>query len=423
MPGLLGPTNPVPGYDAQTPRIQTPAPSDTSVQNIVNPEVVTRPDSRTDQQSSSDASGSGRARFDSSFMTFLQRLRESGDVPQTFLRILMGTEVSSGIRAGFAEEIGEFLDFLQMNEGELLDFLREQMQSASRFSGALFQALRTAYGGSQSELLKGEILQFLRRYSDYSSTEHLEGKILRAAEDIRAALPGRWAEQLTDVLAALENGVAAGDREGNLELLRNRLFPTVSQYVSATHDHGLARSLLSMLTLDVARYENGAEKGLLQSLRHLSALGVLPEELNTLSDGELLQLLQRTDYARAAGNDAFADRLAEMMDKALQGSAGPEAQEAFRHIMNAILINESVYMPLQHVMLPLNWNGQLMFSEMWVDPDAEGEKGVSRSDGPKTLRILIKMDVQPHGAFDVLLSAKGADVSISVACPSSVAAA
>ena len=90
MPGLLGPTNPVPGYDAQTPRIQTPAPSDTSVQNIVNPEVVTRPDSRTDQQSSGDASGSGAARFDSSFMTFLQRLRDSGDVPQTFLRILMG---------------------------------------------------------------------------------------------------------------------------------------------------------------------------------------------------------------------------------------------------------------------------------------------------------------------------------------------
>ena len=421
MPGLLGPTNPVPGYEQPQVRITTPAPGDTTVQNIVDPGRVVRPDARTDRQDTGDTSGAGVARYESNFMTFLQRLRDSGDLPEVFLRMMQGMEISSGIRTGFSEEIGQFLEFLQMDESQLLSFLQNQVESGSRFSGALFQALRTAYEGSQSELLKNEILQFVRRFSDFSSTEHLEGKILRTASDIREAMPARWGDQLTDVLAKLENGVAADDRRGNLELLRGQLFPLVSQYVSATHDHGLARSLLSMLTLDVARYENGGEAGLLQSMRHLSALGVLPEGLSTLSDEELTQLLKDTEFTRASRDNAFADRLAELTDRALQGEGGPKVQEAFHHIMNSVLINESVYMPLQHVMLPLEWNGQLMFSEMWVDPDAEKERS-ARGGEPRTIRLLIKMDIQSLGAFDVLINAKADSVSLQVTTPPGVAA-
>ena len=418
MPGLLGPTNPVPGYDSQPVRLTPTAPGDTSVQNIVDPQRVVRPDARTDQQNAAD---SGAARFESNFMTFLQRLRDSGDLPQVFLQMMRGTEVSSGIRSGFTAEISKFLEFLQMDQGEMLSFLQNQVQSGSRFSGALFQALRNAFGNTQSDLLQNEILQFLRRYSDYSSTEHLEGKILRTASDIQSAMPGRWADQLTDVLAKLENSIAAGDRQGALKLLREQLFPAVSKYVSTTHDHGLARGLLSMMTLDVARYENGSESGLLQSLRHLSSLGVLPEDLARLSDSELLELLKNTDYSRASGNNAFADRMADVTHKALQGQGGPNAQEAFHHIMNSILINESVYMPLQHVMLPLNWNGELMFSEMWVDPDAEKESS-ARTGEPRTIRILIKMDIQSLGAFDLLINSKGENISVQIACPQTVAA-
>ena len=421
MPGLLGPTNPVPGYEPQQVRITPTPPGDTSVQNIVDPGRVVRPDQRSDRQDTADLSGSNVGRYESNFMTFLQRLRDSGDVGTTFLQLLQGTEVSSGIRSGFAAELGQFLEFLHMDESALLSFLQNQLQSSSRFGGALFSALRNALGGNQSALLQNEILQFLRRYSDFSATEHLEGRILRTAADIQAAMPGRWGGQLTEVLSKLQNGAAAGDRQGNLDLLRGQLFPTVSQYVSATHDHGLARSLLSMLTLDVARYENGSEAGLLQSLRHLSALGVLPEGLSTLSDSELLELLRNTDYARASRNNAFADRMAELTNRALQGEGGVNVQETFHHIMNSVLINESVYMPLQHVMLPLEWNGELMFSELWVDPDAEKERS-ARSGEPRTLRVLIKMDIQSLGAFDVLINAKAERVSVQVACPPGVAA-
>ncbi len=419
MPSLLGPTNPVPGYEPQPVKVTVPPPGDTSVQNIVDPNRVVRPDGKTERQDTGDSTGA--ARYESNYMTFLQRLRSSRDLPETFMRLLQWqNSVTSGIREGFAKELSEFLEFLKMDEGQLLDFLRNQLQSGSRFSGALFQLLRDAAAGGQSDFLRSEILQFLRRYSDYTSTDHLEGKILRFTEEMRDSLPSQWADRCGEILAKLQNGVAAGDREGNLNLLRGELFPLISRYVSTTHDHGRARALLSMLALDVARYENGSPEGLVRSFRALTAGGVFPQELGRLSDEEILRLLREGEFFKSSQNNQFAGHLADLTSRALRGEGGPGAQEAFQNIMASVLVNESVYMPLSHAMIPLNWNGNRMFAEMWVDPDAEDE-AKRGGGGERTLRILIKMDVESLGAFDLLFNAKGEQVSLSVACPESVA--
>ncbi len=425
MPDLLGATNPVPSYDAPSVKITPPAPGgDTNIQNVIDLDRVTRPDGQEGQQGSGDATNSFGTRFDSNFMTFVQRLRGAQELPDVFMTVLQGqqVQVSSGIRSGFAAEMSQFLEFLQMDEGQLLSFLQNQVQSGSRFTGALFQMLRSAYAGADSELTKNDILQFVRRFGDYTSTVHIEDNLLRMTEEMSEALPGKWSSELTNVLAQLENGVDAGDREGNLKLLREQVFPLVSKYVSLTHDHGLARNLLSAMTLDVARYENGAEDGLLQAFRHLAQSEVLPKEIAELPDSELLRMLKESDFYKASDANGFADRMARVTHRALQGEDGVSTQEAFHNIMNAVLINESVFMPLQHIMLPLNWNGKLMFSEMWIDPDAEqSSRGGRDKDNGPVQRILIKMDIQSLGAFDVLIQNRDEGVSMLVTCPKAVA--
>ena len=418
MPALLGPTNPAPGLEPQPVRITTPPPTDTSVQNIVDPDRVVRPDSKTEREDNADTSAS--TRYESNYMTFLQRLRSARDLPDVFMRILQwgGVEVSSGIRSGFAQELSQFMEFLRMDQGQLLDFLQNQLQTGTRFTGALFQLLRDAYNGTSSQMAKSDILQFLRRYSDVSSTEHLEGKLLRETEDMTQSLPSQWADQVKDVLAKLQSGVNAEDRQGNLNLLREKLFPLISNYVRTTHDHGRARNILSAMTLDVARYENGSAEGLTHAFRHLAAMGVLPEEMGKLSDAEILRILKESDFAKAAQNNAFASQMASLTNAALRGQGGADAQEAFRNIMAALLVNESVYMPLNHAVIPLDWNGEKMFAEMWVDPDAGGTRQ-ERGDG--TLRILIKLDIESLGAFDLLFDAHGENVNLQVACPATVA--
>ena len=425
MPDLLGATNPVPNYDTSSTRITPPTPGgDTNIQNVVDPNRVVRPDGQEGQQGSGDATNSFAARFESNFMTFVQRLRGAQDLPQVFLQVLQGqtVEVSSGIRSGFASEMAQFLEFIRMDETQLANFLENQMQSGSRFTGALFALLRGAYNDpTTSEMTKNDILLFLRRFADYTSTEHIEANILRMTDEMTEALPGKWSQQLTDVLAQLENSIDAGDREGSLKQLREQVFSLVSKYVSATHDRGLARNLLSAMTLDVARYENGNEDAMLEALRHLASSNVLPRELAELSNPELLRVLREADFFKATQSNTFAERMAKATHRALSGEAGVDMQEAFHHIMNSVLINESVYMPLQHYMLPMNWNGKLAFSEMWVDPDAERSNRRAKEAAGPVQRVLIKMDIDAVGAFDVLIQNRSEGVSMLVTCPKSVA--
>ncbi len=421
MPGLLGPTTPVPGYENTTPvKIPTPNINDPNVQNVVDPNRVTRPDGKTEQQTAGDAANA--ARYESNFMSFIQRLRNSPELAPAFMQVMQGQglQVNSGIREGFAVELAKFMEFLQMDESKLLEFLQEQMKGGSRFSGPLFQMLRTAYTNSRSGMLQNDILQFLRKYSDFASTGHLESKMLGTIDEMTHSLPSRWAEQLRNVLSKLQNGMASGDREGNLQILRDEVFPLVAKYVSLTHDHGRARGLLSMLALDVARYENGGLEGLLLSMRHLASSGALPSRLAELSDDELVKLLRDTNFFKAQGNN-FADRLAQLTNQALKGEGGIDQQEAFRNILSSILINESVYMPLNHIMLPMEWNDKLMFSEIWVDPDEEKENRGGASSGPASLRMLIKMDVEGLGSFDLMLGVTNKDVNLQLSCPPSVA--
>ena len=147
----------------------------------------------------------------------------------------------------------------------------------------------------------------------------------------------------------------------------------------------------------------------------------LRDKLGGLSDENLLRLLDSTNFAKAADSDQFAAQLAKAAQSALQSGAGNEAQEAFRNIVSAFLINESVHMPLNHVLMPLEWDGRMAFSEMWVDPDAEENLKKGRGGRENTLRFLFKIDIQNLGFFDMVLTCQGEKVDVQVFCPERVA--
>ena len=172
-----------------------------------------------------------------------------------------------------------------------------------------------------------------------------------------------------------------------------------------------------MLSLDVARYENGSESKLMESFHQLSGYGTLREQLGGIDGQSLLMLLRSGKMPENARAVQFADHLAAAAARALRGEGSAEVQQAFQNLLNAMLINESVYMPVNHYLLPLEWNGRMLFSELWVDPNAEEEQGRAGGGGKNIMRLLFKMDVQSLGLFDVILTAQGSDVDIQIACP------
>ena len=223
------------------------------------------------------------------------------------------------------------------------------------------------------------------------------------------------------MVSELEGKLNAGDRQGALKLLQGTIMPFLSGYTSKTNDMGLSRTLISMLALDISRYENGSEDGLLQAFHQLGSSPGLKERLGGLTDEALLRLVNSNSFARAAVGDQFAAKLAQAAHRALQGGAGQEVQEAFRNIVSAFLVNESVHMPLNHILLPLEWDGKMVFSEMWVDPDAEENLKRGRGNQENTLRFLFKIDIQGLGFFDMVMTCQGERVDIQLFCPDRVA--
>ena len=354
MPDLLGATNPVPGYDrAATNRNLPVSPDSTPVQNVPDPSRVTRTDQRTEQQDH-NLQGDGQVRYDSNYQTFLQRLRDTPGMAESLARLFSGREgtvVLSGMSEGIAQEMSQILEMLRMDKDQLMEFLTGQFRAGTRFGGALFALLRNAYARASSDGVRADILQFLRNYADFGATVHIEGNILRNLADMADAIPASWAEKLRALMAQLENGMAAGDRKGNLELLQRGIFPYMGGYVERTHDLGLPRTLLTMLALNMARYENGSEEKLLESFHQLSGYGTLKGQLENIDDESLLRLLRSSQLGQNEPAIQFSDHIAAAAARALRGEGGAEVQQAFQNLVGAMLVNESVYMPVNHYLI------------------------------------------------------------------------
>ena len=226
MPDLLGVTNPVPGHnDNNVNRNMPVSPNDTRVQNAPDLNRVVRSDNRTEQQTAGDSS-SQALRYDSNFAAFLQRLAGTPDLREslaTIFAMLEGQVVSSGIEEGLAGEMGALLNMLKMNEAELGKFLFSQTANGTRFGGALFNILREAFANSNSEAVRNNILQFLKKYTDYSSTEHIQGNLLRNLTRLTRAIPASYGSQLLPMVSQLEDLLNAGDRAGALKLLQGSI--------------------------------------------------------------------------------------------------------------------------------------------------------------------------------------------------------
>ncbi len=429
MPNLLGVTNPTPGLDNTNnaiPNRNLPPSANTNpqIQNVADPSRVVGPDGKTERQDSGTLDNSGQIRYDSNFQSFIQQLRETPSLAAELARVFSareGTVALSGMGEGTAAEIARALEMMKMDQGQLLDFLSGQLKSGARFGGALFAVLRNAYARAASEGVRLDILQFVKNYGDYSSTSHIEGNLLRNLQRMADAMPASWAEQLRELTAQLKNGIAAGDRQGNLELLQRNIFPYMSSYVSRTHDMGLPRTLLSLLALDAARYENGSEENLVEAFRRLSGYGTLKGQLGSIDNKSLLALLRSSRYSQENRATQFSDALASAATRALRGGGSADEQQVFQQLVRAMLVNESVYMPVNHFLIPIEMNGRMLFSELWVDPEAEEEKPSKDGRKQRVMKFLFKMDVQSLGFFDVLLISKGKETDIRIACPDRVA--
>ncbi len=418
MSNILKVTTPVTGYD-NTLSKQTPSQKaeDLSVKNPIVPDKVVRPDGRS--QTGQEQGVRQGISYESNFGNFVQTLQNIPKLREIMSKMLfsgMGNLVEAGVRKGTAAEIEALLNMLSMSPDKLKDFLKSQMSGANRLQGPLFDMLRQVMGEATTVELKQSILDFLKKYNDMSSGKHLLENIKGELKEMEGYMFRSDREALQSLSSKLLEYSMENNR-ANAQLLKEQIIPFLGRYVSETRDLGAIRDLISLLTLNTSRYENGNVDSVAQAFQRLMEFPAFQKKFGGMSAEEFRNMLMNVDFDRAAGKAEWADSLLSIIRSGVRGEAGIENREAFMNIMNGLLINESVYMPVLHVMLPLILNGVPVFSEMWVDPDEEsGNEGSSE----RGVKLLLKFDMKEVGFFDMIMYYENGKMDMMLRYPESL---
>ena len=403
MSNILNATTPTTGYDNNA--INKPNSSqqaqDLSVKNPVDPNRVVRPDGRNQANGEQNATNKGVS-YESNFGNFVQSLRDLPRLEDVMTKLIfngMANVVESGVGKGTEEEIQSLLNMLKMTPDQMTEFLKGQMAGANRMQGPLFDMLRQVMSEATTVELKAGILDFLKKYNDMSSGNHLLQNIKDTLKEMEGYMFRSDREQLAKLAEKLlPHSMDANAK--NAQILKEQIIPYLGKYISETRDMGRIRDLITTLTLNTSRYENGNLERLLQSFQRLMEFPAFEKGFGGMSAADFQSMMQNVDFDRAAGKMPWVDNLLNIMGAGVRGEAGIENRDAFMNIMKAMLINESVYMPVMHVMIPAILDGVPMFSEMWVDPDEESGNSGS---GERGIKLLIKFDLKDVGFFDMMM--------------------
>jgi len=424
MSNILRVTTPMTGYDnAIQPRTEAGGKApDPRIQGPALPNQIVRPDARSDAAGQDQDVGL-KFQYQSNFEGFIAQMKESGAMTEEFATVLferLGNMVKSGLGEDSAQALGKFLQMIQIEPQNMLGFLKEQGNASIRFQGAFFSLLRQAMGETQNVELRAGILEFLKRYTDMAEGEHILNQMQQTMEKIKGGMFKSGKEQMEDFERQMVFGEAGGRGETlqNASVVKEKMLPYLNQYIGSTHDRGHVRENAAFLAALTARYENGDASRVLEKFQELLEYPLMQKYFKGVNPRDLLQILENTDYEKALEKNEWMKEFTNIIKEGMENGGSPEQKQVFQNMMTSILLNESVYMPVLHMMLPLLVEDRMMFAEMWVDPDAGRDSGTEEED--RIVQGLVKFDIQEVGFFDLFFVYQGGKVNIQLNCPETV---
>lgn len=386
------------------------------VHNPVDISRVVRADGQETEDARNTASGNGYSVIDyeSNYGAFIKKIGEGVQTSRLLEQLFAGegTGLLSGDAAGVGELVEQMMASVRLETPEeLLSFFKEQQSVQAKFSGAFFDGLRSILGQGPSDSLREAVLSFLKVYNDFSSGEHFLHQMRSIAEDINQLMFRGFRDEFEQILDGMEWGAENGDTAANTAVLNNSLIPFLSNYISRTHDYGAVRDAIMLFVFHAVRYENGSRDRLAQLYERMT--GNREYERFDKNGGDqalsrILETLKQSERERA-----FSDAFAALLLKGAKGQGGLENVQQFHNALDGMLLNESVYMPVLHLLLPFRFREKDVMSELWINPDSEKEGDM----GGRRIKLLLKFDVQDLGGFQLFLSLQDRKVDMQLDVP------
>ena len=422
MPDNLRITTPV----ANTEGLGRPNPAgDAGRPAPVDPGRVPRPDN---EEQAGGRSADLLLNRSSVFGQFIRQLQQTPGLDRTLQKLL--AEAAQVPAAGGAPAAAAGLAVpaplralaaaMAADESGLAERLLAQQKDATLFTGPLFRLLGRISAQSGDPQFDLRLADFLKAYSGYANAAGTTQAVLKNLTDLKYSIPVAYAKQLSALMEKLSDGSGAGRVESDLAVLKREIIPMLGEYVAKTNDHGPQRDTISMLLHNTAVLNDSSRENLADRAGKLldycrSTLG-LPDL--TLS---MLRALfeQEISPAGAKKQDAFLRELTSLLSRASGGETpGGVDRAALNDISRSLLLDNSVFMPFQHIVLPAEIGGRFLFAQLWVEKtDPDENRHPAAGDAPPPKNVYLTFEIQDLGCFEASARLAGKRVSMKLSCP------
>ena len=386
---------------------------DPSIKNPVAPGTVNRADGQNTGQTGT-ATGEGSfsgVDFEGNYAAFLKELSQTANLPKALETVLFGDGALalSQEKGEIGQVMEELFSSMEMESPEdLKTFLQDQQKAQIKFSGNLFNNLRGMLSSNISPSLKNAILNFGKTYNDFASSGHFLQQMETIAGDIDKMLLPSFQGEFEDLLSQLNFQAEPGKTEENTSLINNQIIPFMSNYISRTHDYGAVRNAVVMFILYAVKYENGSEELL---AKQKDALMNNPDFRLLFKGNPEEAFKELVDQVKGQEDNAFPKLFTDFLKAGAEGKAGTENISHFQEVLHGLLVNESVYMPLQHLVMPFRYDDKDVMSEMWVEQEAKD------GAGGKLTKMLLKFNIQSLGNFEIISGISDMRVDLQLFMP------
>lgn len=420
----------------QDPAARVRPAKDPPVLNQVDPTRVTGSNTAQNPQATKDDGLGMLLNQNSVYNRFVNQLSTTPGLAQTLKKVMFEAFSMEGkpIKAGQLNSVlAELSAKLKLSPDQIIEALQYQNENQTKFSGGLFDSMRELLAANKTNKEFENLLgRFLKSYNGYLSTESTLKAIVSNLKQIGTSMPVSYSKQLDSLIAKLSLDASVGipadaaasaaqseALDNNLLILKREIIPFLSNYIGTTNDFGRSRDIITLLINNIARLNTSSRDDVIAKFVDLIDFCKFTFDMDDHTIDQLkLNFANRLSDQTKPANDMF-DSIAKLLSEGSSKEQSYTSRAMYKDIATSLLLDNSVFMPLNHLFLPINYQGKFMFSEIWIEKD--GKQQSQTVDQKPITKMMINFDIKGTGFFEAVLWISEDNVDVELNYPSTIA--